>query len=100
MIMSTNKTLTILAASGVLAFLAVSPVYAEESIVDQEKQQLDNSAAPDVDPGASKGPDKSIVDQEKMQLGNQPGPDVPMGAGADTKGDPSIVEQEQKDIED
>jgi hypothetical protein len=97
--MSTKKTLTVLAASSVLAFFAFSPVNAQ-SIVDQEKNQLDNSAQPDVDPGASKGYDAPIVDQERMQLGNSPEPDVPMGKGADTEGDPSIVEQEKQDIED
>jgi hypothetical protein len=96
--MSINKTLSVLAASSALALFALSPVYAED-IVTEEQDQLNNSAQPDVDPGASKGPDASIVDQERMQLGNDPGPDVPMGAGADTKGDPSIVDQEKQDIE-
>jgi hypothetical protein len=96
--MSINKTLSVLAASSALALFALSPVYAED-IVTEEQEQLDNSAQPDVDPGASKGPDAPIVDQERMQLGNDPGPDVPMGAGADTKGDPSIVDQEKQDIE-
>jgi len=96
--MSINKTLSVLAASSALALFALSPVHAQ-SIPEMEQEQLDNSAQPDVDPGASKGPDASIVDQERMQLGNDPGPDVPMGAGADTKGDPSIVDQEKQDIE-
>jgi hypothetical protein len=96
--MSTYKTLSVIAAASALALFAFSPVNAE-SIVDQEKNQLDNSAQPDVDPGASRGADLPIVDQERMQLGNEPGPDVPMGAGADTKGDPSIVEQEKQDYE-
>ena len=34
-------------------------------------------AAPDVDPGASKGPDKPIVKQEKNQLDNSMSTDVP-----------------------
>lgn len=96
--MSISKTLSVLAASSALALFALSPVYAED-IVTEEQDQLNNSAQPDVDPGASKGPDLTIEEQERMQLGNDPGPDVPMGAGADTSGDPSIVEQEQKDIE-
>jgi hypothetical protein len=96
--MSTIKTLSVLAASSALALFALSPVYAQ-SIPEMEQEQLDNSAQPDVDPGASKGKDAPIVDQERMQLGNEPGPDVDMGKGADTKGDPSIVDQEKKDIE-
>lgn len=94
-----NKTLSVLAASGVLALFALSPVNAQ-SIPQMEQEQLDNSAQPDVDPGASKGPDAPISTQEQMQLGNSPDPDVPMGAGADTQGDPSIVKQEQEDFAD
>ena len=94
-----NKTLSVLAASGVLALFALAPVNAQ-SIPEMEQEQLNDSAQPDVDPGASKGPDASIVDQERMQLGNSPDPDVPMGADADTSGDPSIVKQEQDTIED
>lgn len=93
-----NKTLSVLAASGVLALLALSPVNAQ-SIPEMEQEQLDNSAQPDVDPGASKGPDKPIYEQEQMQLGNSPEPDVPMGAGADTEGGPSINEQVQEGLE-
>jgi len=97
--MSINKTLSVLAASSALALFALSPVYAED-IVTEEQDQLNDSAQPDVDPGASRGPDAPIVDQERMQLGNSPGPDVPMGTGADTQGGAPIVEQEQQDIED
>jgi hypothetical protein len=97
--MSTNKTLSVLAASSLLALLALAPAFGQ-SIPKMEQEQLDNSDQPDVDPGASKGPDKPIVDQEKMQLGNQPAPNVPEGKGAATKGGPSIPEMEQKDIED
>jgi hypothetical protein len=98
--MSTNKTLSVIAASSVLAFFALTPVYAQESIPQQEENQLDNSAQPDVDPGASKGSDLPIVTQEREQINNSAQPDVPMGAGADTEGDPSIVDQEKKDYED
>lgn len=94
--MSTKKTLSVLAASSVLALFALSPVYAED-IPQMEQEQLDNSAQPDVDPGASKGPDAPIVDQERMQLGNQPGPDV---SEPSEKGGESIPKMEQKDIED
>jgi hypothetical protein len=95
--MSTNKTLSVLAASSVLALLALSPVYAE-SIPQEEQNQLNDSSQPDVDPGASKGADAPVVTQEREQLNNSSQPDVPMGADADTKGDPSIVNQEQNDI--
>jgi hypothetical protein len=93
--MSTNKTLSVLAASGVLALFALAPVSAED-IVTEEQHQLDNSAQPDVDPGASKGKDAPIVDQERMQLGNEPGPDVKERS---MKGGDSIPTEEQKDIE-
>lgn len=70
--MSTKKTVAVLAASSLLAFLSLSPVYAEEekekSIPEMEKEQMDNSAKPDVDPGASKGTDKPIPEQEKEQM--------------------------------
>jgi hypothetical protein len=93
--MSTKRTLAILAASSVLAMFAMSPVYAED-IVTEEQDQLSNSTEPDVDPGASKGADAPIVDQERMQLGNSPEPDVPERAG---KGGPSIDEQVKEGIE-
>lgn len=97
--MSTNKTLAFLTAFSALAMFAVAPAIAQDdAIVQEEKDQLDNSAAPDVDPGASKGPDLPIVTQERMQLNNSAQPDVPMGAGADTSGDPSIVDQEKEDL--
>jgi len=97
--MSTKKTLSVLAASGVLALFAISPVFAEDPIVKEEQENYGNSAQPDVDPGASKGPDAPITTQERMQLGNQPGPDVPEGPDADTKGGESIPEMEKKDYE-
>jgi hypothetical protein len=72
-----NKIIAVLAASSALALFAANA----ESIVKEEQQQLGNSAAPDVDPGASQGPDKSIVTQERVQLGNSPGPNVPERSG-------------------
>ena len=96
--MSIKTNLAVLAASGVLALFSVAPVSAQ-SIPDEERLQLENSTKPDVDPGASKGPDAPIVTQERRQPNNSDQPDVPMGAGANTNGDPSIVDQEQKDIE-
>ena len=95
--MVSNKFIAVLAASSALALFAATSVNAE-SIVKEEQQQLDNSDAPDVDPGASKGPDKPIVTQERMQLGNSPGPNVPEGKGANKKGGDSIPDLEKKDI--
>ena len=70
--MSTKKAVAAIAASSLLAFLSLSPVYAEEekekSIPEMEKEQMDDSAKPDVDPGASKGTDKPIPEQEKEQI--------------------------------
>ncbi len=94
--MSTKKTLTVLAATSALALFALAPVVHAEDIVTEEQDQLNNSAQPDVDPGASKGHDSSIVDQERMQLGNSPGPDVKEPS---MKGGESIPTEEQKDIE-
>jgi hypothetical protein len=98
--MSTNKTLSIIAAaSGVLALFALTPVYAE-SIPQEEQQQLNDSTQPDVDPGASKGPDAPIVTQEKEQLNDSTQPDVlPDASGPDSKSQESIPEQEQQDIQ-
>ncbi len=87
--MSTNKTLSVLAASSVLAFFAFSPVYAE-SIPQQEQNQLNNSAQPDVDPGASKGPDAPIVTQEREQLNNSSQPDVLPGRSASDTNERSL----------
>jgi hypothetical protein len=89
--MLTKKALTALAASSLLTLLALSPVHAE-SIPAEEAQQLTNSAAPDVDPGASKGTDKSIVVQERMQLNNSAGPNV---ASRSEKGGETLPEMEQ-----
>ena len=92
--MVSNKFIAVLAASSALALFAATSVSAE-SIVKEEQQQLGNSDAPDVDPGASKGTDKSIVTQERMQLGNSPGPNVPERS---MKGGESIPDLEKKDI--
>jgi hypothetical protein len=70
--MSTKKAIAAITASSLLALLSLSPVYAEEekekSIPEMEKEQVDSSAKPDVDPNASKGPDKPIPEQEKKQM--------------------------------
>ena len=92
--MVSKKLIAVLAASSALALFAASAANAE-SIVKEEQEQLSNSTAPDVDPGASQGSDKSIVTQERMQLGNSPGPNVPSRA---LPGGESIPKMEQKDI--
>jgi hypothetical protein len=98
--MSINKTLSVLAASSVLALFTLSPVLAED-IPQEEQNQLNDSSQPDVDPGASKGPDAPIVKQEGSELNNSAQPDVlPDASGPNSKSQESIPEQEQKDIED
>ena len=92
--MVSNKIIAVLAATSALALFAATSANAE-LIVKEEQEQLGNSAAPDVDPGASQGPDKSIVTQERMQLGNSPGPNVPERS---MKGGDSIPDLEKKDI--
>ncbi len=62
--MAITKAFTALAAASIPALLILSPVYAE-SIPNQEKHQLDNSAQPDVDPGASKGPTSRSSNKKK-----------------------------------
>lgn len=92
--MLTKKALSALAASSLLTLVALSPVYAE-SIPAEETQQINDPAAPDVDPGASKGTDKPIVVQERMQLNNSAGPNVPSRS---EQGGQSIPKMEQKDL--
>ena len=93
--MSIAKAFGVLAAASLQALLVLSPVHAD-SIPTMEKHQLDNSAQPDVDPGASKGSDASISDQEKAQLDNSAGPNVPSRA---KKGGESISNMEKQGLE-
>lgn len=93
--MSTKKALLAITASSLLSLIALSPVYAE-SISAMEAQQFGNSAAPDVDPGASKGRDRSIVAQERMQIGNSAGPSVPSRV---ERGGESLPKMEQEGLE-
>jgi hypothetical protein len=58
-----------------LTALAASSLYAQSNVAE-EIQQLDGSAVPDVDPGASKGPDKPIVAHETVQLDGSAAPNV------------------------
>ena len=91
--MSTKKTLAALAASSLLVFLYAAPAYAED-MPEMEKKQIEGTG-PNVDPGASKGPDKSIVEQEKEQI-ESAGPNVKPGA---TGADKPLPEMEKKQIE-
>ena len=72
--MSTTKIIAVLAATAMVGLFA-APASAE-SIPQEEIQQYSGSDKPDVDAGASKGPDASIVDQEKNQYGNEPAKDL------------------------
>jgi hypothetical protein len=93
--MTSNKLIALLAASSALALFAVTSASADP-IVKEQQDQIGNSAAPDVDPGASKGPDKPIVTQEKDQLDNSTSTNVPEPS---KKGGESIPSMEKKGIE-
>jgi hypothetical protein len=92
--MSTTKALSAIAATSLLALITLSPAYAE-SPAAKEQRELGNPSNMDVDPGASKGPDKPIVVQERMQINNSAGPNVPSRS---EKGGESIPKMEQKDL--
>ena len=97
--MSTNKNLAVLAASSVLALFSLSPAYAE-SVPQQEQNELNNSSQPDVDPGASKGPDAPIVKQEGEQLNNSASPDnLPDASGPNAPSKESVPQQENQDLQ-
>jgi hypothetical protein len=89
---SNNKAVAAVVASWLLAASSVNA----ESIVKEERDQLTNSDAVDVDPGASRGPDKPIIAQERMQLGNSPNPNVPERS---LEGGQSIPDEEKEGIE-
>jgi hypothetical protein len=72
--MSTTKIIAVLAATAMVGLFSASAF--AESIPQEEIDQYSNSAKPDVDAGASKGPDASIVDQEQNQFGNEPAKDL------------------------
>jgi hypothetical protein len=94
-VMSITRAFGVFAAASLQALFVLSPAYAE-SIPNMEKHQLDHSALPDVDPGASKGSDTSIADQEKAQLDNSAGPNV---TSRSEKGGESISNMEKKGLE-
>lgn len=93
---STSKILAALAASAMVGMFA-APAFADP-IPQEEAEQFGNSAKPDVDAGASQGPDAPIVNQEQNQMGNDPATDF--GAGDQAPGGPSIENQEKEGIED
>ncbi len=95
--MLSKKAFAALAVSTLMTAAVAAPALAED-IPDLQKENIEG-AAPDVDPGASKGKDPSIVDQEKANIDGA-GPDVDAGAstGAST-GDPSIPDQEKEDLQ-
>ena len=92
--MLSNKIIAVLAASSAVAVFSATATNADP-IVKQEQNQLGDSAAPDVDPGASRGTDKSIVKQEQNQLGDTAAPNVPEPS---MKGGQSIPSEEQKQL--
>ena len=93
--MSTSKIIAIIAASSMLGALSFAPAFAE-SIPQEEIDQYSGSAQPDVDAGASRGPDRSIVDQEQNQFGNNPAPDL--GPELQEKGGESLPQMEEQGI--
>jgi hypothetical protein len=72
--MSTTKIIAVLAATAMVGLFSASAF--AESIPQEEIDQYSGSAKPDVDAGASKGPDESIVKQEQNQYGNEPAKDL------------------------
>jgi hypothetical protein len=92
--MSTSKVIAVLAATAMVGLFSASAF--AESIPQEEIQQYSGSDKPDVDAGASKGPDASIVEQEQNQFGNEPAKDLdknrPLGGGE------SLPEMEQEGI--
>ena len=89
--MHSTKAMAALVASSLFAATAVNA----EPIAKEERDQLSNSDAINVDPGASSGPDRPIVTQERMQLGNSPNPNVPERSLKDGQ---SIPDEERNDI--
>lgn len=92
--MSTTKIIAVIAASAMVGLFSGSAF--AESIPQQEIDQYGNSAAPDVDPGASKGPDASIVNQEQNQLGNDPAKDLDKNRPG--RGGETLPQMEEKGI--
>ncbi|SFV38754.1 hypothetical protein [Hyphomicrobium facile] len=93
-IISKHSVLAILVA---VALLGVSPAYAQ-SVEQQEKNQMNNSAAPDVLPDSSQtGPSQSIPQQEQNQMNNSAAPDV-LPDSSQTGPSQSITTQEKNQM--
>jgi hypothetical protein len=92
--MSTSKIIAVLAATAMVGLFAASA--SAESIPQEEIQQYSGSDKPDVDPGASKGPDASIVDQEQNQFGNDPA--MSLDKNTTESGGETLPEMEQQGI--
>ena len=92
--MSTTKIIAALAATAMVG-LFTATAYAD-TIPQEEINQFDNSAKPDVDAGASKGSDESIVKQEQNQFGNDPAKDL--GPDVQGKGGESLPQMEQEGV--
>ena len=92
--MSTSKVIAVLAATAMVGLFSASAF--AESIPQEEIEQYSGSDKPNVDAGASKGPDASIVDQEQNQFGNDPAKDLDknrQGTGGE-----SLPQMEQEGI--
>ena len=92
--MSTTKIIAVLAATAMVGLFSASAF--AESIPQEEIQQYSGSDKPDVDAGASKGPDASIVDQEQNQYGNEPAKDLDKNVQG--KGGESLPQMEEQGI--
>jgi hypothetical protein len=92
--MSTTKIIAVIAASAMVGLFSASAF--AESIPQEEIDQYGNSARPDVDAGASKGPDASIVKQEQNQFGNEPAKDLDKNVTA--RGGETLPQMEEKGI--
>ena len=92
--MSTSKIIAIIAASSMLGALSFAPAFAE-SLPQEEIDQYSGSAKPDVDAGASRGPDESIVKQEQNQYGNDP---ADLSEGRSERGGESLPQMEEQGI--
>jgi hypothetical protein len=92
--MSTTKIIAVLAATAMVGLFSASAF--AESIPQEEIQQYSGSDKPDVDAGASKGPDESIVKQEQNQFGNEPAKDLDANRAA--RGGETLPQMEKDDL--
>ena len=72
------------------------PLLSPSSIPQEEIDQYSGSDKPDVDAGASKGPDELIVKQEQNQFGNDPAKDLDKNVQG--KGGESLPQMEEQGI--